>query len=209
LFILLPTTAMTDSMAAMPPDSSAAGIRPARGAAGELLAEALGKRVRLPDHELTILEDVGFRSARARPWRSSAPPVRARARCYRCWPGWTCPAPARAARRRRLSELDEDGRARIRGAKVGFVFQSFQLLPALTALENVMLPLELRGDRDAAGPRRDPRRVGLGERLEHYPRQLSGGEQQRVALARAFVTGPPCCSPTNPPATSTPKPAAR
>jgi len=90
-----------------------------------------------------------------------------------------------------LGDLDEDGRARLRGETVGFVFQSFQLLPGLTALENVMLPLELRGD-VAAGPsaRSILERVGLVERLEHYPRQLSGGEQQRVALARAFVTRP-------------------
>src|SRR3546814_3145861 len=75
--------------------------------------------------------------------------------------------------------------------KVGFVFQSFQLLPSLTALENVMLPLELRGDADAEGPARATLgKVGLAERLAHYPRQLSGGEQQRVALARAFVTAP-------------------
>ena len=91
----------------------------------------------------------------------------------------------------RISLLDEDGRARVRGEKVGFVFQSFQLLPSLTALENVMLPLELRGDADAEGPARQIlQKVGLGERLGHYPRQLSGGEQQRVALARAFVTRP-------------------
>ncbi|MCM2355508.1 MAG: ABC transporter ATP-binding protein [Arenimonas sp.] len=90
-----------------------------------------------------------------------------------------------------LSRLDEDGRARVRGEKVGFVFQSFQLLPSLTALENVMLPLELRGDDDAEGPARAILgQVGLAERLGHYPRQLSGGEQQRVALARAFVTRP-------------------
>jgi putative ABC transport system ATP-binding protein len=90
-----------------------------------------------------------------------------------------------------MSTLDEDGRARVRGEKVGFVFQSFQLLPSLTALENVMLPLELRGDDDAEGPARTILgQVGLGERLGHYPRQLSGGEQQRVALARAFVTRP-------------------
>ena len=90
-----------------------------------------------------------------------------------------------------LSTLDEDGRAKLRGEKVGFVFQSFQLLPSLTALENVMLPLELRGDRDVEPAAREIlRRVGLGERLTHYPRQLSGGEQQRVALARAFVTRP-------------------
>ncbi|WP_305067738.1 MULTISPECIES: ABC transporter ATP-binding protein [unclassified Luteimonas] len=90
-----------------------------------------------------------------------------------------------------LSTLDEDGRAKVRGAKVGFVFQNFQLLPSLTALENVMLPLELRGDGDVEGPAREILvRVGLGERLGHYPRQLSGGEQQRVAVARAFVTRP-------------------
>jgi putative ABC transport system ATP-binding protein len=90
-----------------------------------------------------------------------------------------------------LSTLDEDGRAKLRGERVGFVFQSFQLLPALTALENAMLPLELRGERKAeAQARAVLERVGLGERLTHYPRQLSGGEQQRVALARAFVTKP-------------------
>lgn len=90
-----------------------------------------------------------------------------------------------------LSGMDEDGRARIRRDRIGFVFQSFQLLPALTALENVMLPLELAG-RDDARKRSEEilSRVGLGERLEHYPRQLSGGEQQRVAIARAFVIDP-------------------
>ncbi len=88
--------------------------------------------------------------------------------------------------------LDEDGRAILRKEKVGFVFQSFQLLPHLNALENVMLPLELRADagaRDKAAAMLD--RVGLGSRLKHYPKFLSGGEQQRVALARAFVSQPP------------------
>lgn len=93
-----------------------------------------------------------------------------------------------------LFGLDEDGRAAVRGSHVGFVFQSFQLLPHLTALENVMLPLELRGDVGAADMRRRATvlldRVGLGARLSHYPKTLSGGEQQRVALARAFVTEP-------------------
>ncbi|MDY0013514.1 MAG: ABC transporter ATP-binding protein [Rhodocyclaceae bacterium] len=87
--------------------------------------------------------------------------------------------------------LDEDGRAALRGARMGFVFQSFQLLPALTALDNVMLPLELAGH---SHPREVARhwleRVGLGGRLRHYPKQLSGGEQQRVALARAFAPDP-------------------
>ncbi|MGC4393819.1 ABC transporter ATP-binding protein [Hydrogenophaga sp. T2] len=90
-----------------------------------------------------------------------------------------------------LFALDEDRRAALRAAKVGFVFQSFQLLANLTALENVMLPLELAGRRDArAAATAMLQRVGLGERLGHYPKVLSGGEQQRVALARAFVVRP-------------------
>jgi putative ABC transport system ATP-binding protein len=90
-----------------------------------------------------------------------------------------------------LFALDEDGRAALRGELVGFVFQSFQLLPALTAIENVMLPLELAGERRARTRAASLlERVGLADRLDHYPRTLSGGEQQRVALARAFVTRP-------------------
>ena len=90
-----------------------------------------------------------------------------------------------------LFALDEDGRASLRQRLVGFVFQSFQLLPPLNALENVMLPLELGGDRDAERKAREMLgRVGLAERLHQYPRTLSGGEQQRVALARAFVVRP-------------------
>lgn len=90
-----------------------------------------------------------------------------------------------------LRSLDEDQRAALRAEHVGFVFQSFQLLPALTALENVMLPLELGGRRDAqVEARRYLEQVGLGSRVSHYPRQLSGGEQQRVALARAFAVQP-------------------
>ena len=90
-----------------------------------------------------------------------------------------------------MSALNEDGRAALRARHVGFVFQQFQLLPALNALENVMLPLELAGRADArTSARAILERVGLSSRLTHYPRQLSGGEQQRVALARAFVAAP-------------------
>jgi putative ABC transport system ATP-binding protein len=90
-----------------------------------------------------------------------------------------------------LFAMNEDQRAELRGRAVGFVFQSFQLLPALTALENVMLPLELSNQEDPEGEGRKMLvRVGLGERLHHYPKHLSGGEQQRVALARAFVARP-------------------
>lgn len=90
-----------------------------------------------------------------------------------------------------ITAMDEDGRAMLRNRHVGFVFQSFQLLPGLTALENVMLPLELAGDDTAeVAAKMLLRRVGLDHRLNHTPRQLSGGEQQRVALARAFVTEP-------------------
>ena len=90
-----------------------------------------------------------------------------------------------------LGSLDEDARARFRRRRVGFVFQSFQLIPTLTARENIQVPLELAGD-DAAGRRADEllTRVGLAERSHHYPSQLSGGEQQRVAVARAFSTRP-------------------
>lgn len=90
-----------------------------------------------------------------------------------------------------LSVLDEDQRALLRRDRVGFVFQNFQLMPQFTALENVMLPLELAGRSDArAAASAMLQRVGLGHRLDHYPRHLSGGEQQRVALARAFVVRP-------------------
>ena len=90
-----------------------------------------------------------------------------------------------------LARLDEDGRAELRGRMLGFVFQSFQLLPSLSALENVMLPLELAGRDDARSVAQEMLgRVGLDDRLTHYPKHLSGGEQQRVALARAFAVKP-------------------
>ncbi|MDG1474105.1 MAG: ABC transporter ATP-binding protein, partial [Porticoccaceae bacterium] len=90
-----------------------------------------------------------------------------------------------------ITQMDEEGRASVRAHNVGFVFQSFHLLPGLTALENVALPLELNGDREALKTAHDYlERVGLAHRVTHYPRQLSGGEQQRVAVARAFACKP-------------------
>lgn len=90
-----------------------------------------------------------------------------------------------------LTALDEEGRAKVRADNIGFIFQSFQLLPGLTALENVILPLELHGVKQAQALAKDfLTRVGLGQRMHHYPQQLSGGEQQRVAIARAFASQP-------------------
>ncbi|MEZ4701715.1 MAG: ABC transporter ATP-binding protein [Rhodothermales bacterium] len=90
-----------------------------------------------------------------------------------------------------IGRLSEDERATVRNEQVGFIFQSFQLIPTLSALENVMVPAELRGDRSAAGRARELlEQVGLGDRMHHYPKQLSGGEQQRVGIARAFINQP-------------------
>ncbi|MFY2764755.1 ABC transporter ATP-binding protein [Arenimonas sp. MALMAid1274] len=157
-----------------------------------LKAQALGKRVPLPAGELTILDGVGFTITQGEAVAIVGASGSGKSTLLSLLAGLDVPSSGSVTLDGEpLSALDEDGRARVRGAKVGFVFQSFQLLPSLTALENVMLPLELRGDDDAEGPARAIlSQVGLGERLGHYPRQLSGGEQQRVALARAFVTRP-------------------
>ena len=157
-----------------------------------LQVEGLGKHVPLPDGDLTILEGVGFRIDHGDTVAIVGASGSGKSTLLSLMAGLDTPSTGSVRLDGApLSALDEDGRARVRGEKVGFVFQSFQLLPSLTALENVMLPLELRGDRDAEGPARAILgKVGLGQRLGHYPRQLSGGEQQRVALARAFVTEP-------------------
>ena len=152
----------------------------------------LGKRVPLPGSELTILDGVSFAIERGDSVAIVGASGSGKSTLLSLMAGLDTPSEGTVLLDgESLSALDEDGRARVRGEKVGFVFQSFQLLPSLTALENVMLPLELRGDGDADTPARAIlESVGLGERLGHYPRQLSGGEQQRVALARAFVTRP-------------------
>lgn len=154
--------------------------------------QGLGKHVPLPDGDLTILDDIGFRIEHGDTVAIVGASGSGKSTLLSLLAGLDVPSSGTVTLDgERLSGMDEDGRARVRGEKVGFVFQSFQLLPSLTALENVMLPLELRGDADAEGPARQIlEKVGLGQRLGHYPRQLSGGEQQRVALARAFVTRP-------------------
>ena len=152
----------------------------------------LGKRVPLPSGDLTILDGVDFAIAQGDSVAIVGASGSGKSTLLSLLAGLDTPSTGSVTLDGgALSALDEDGRARVRGEKVGFVFQSFQLLPSLTALENVMLPLELRGDRDVERPAQAIlEKVGLGERLGHYPRQLSGGEQQRVALARAFVTRP-------------------
>jgi putative ABC transport system ATP-binding protein len=157
-----------------------------------LQVDGLGKRVPLPSGDLTILHGVRFEISHGDTVAIVGASGSGKSTLLSLLAGLDTPSDGSVVLDgEALSAMDEDGRARVRGAKVGFVFQSFQLLPSLTALENVMLPLELRGDADAETPARQIlQKVGLAERLGHYPRQLSGGEQQRVALARAFVTRP-------------------
>ena len=152
----------------------------------------LGKVVRLPTSELRILQDVSFQINQGQTLAIVGASGSGKSTLLSLMAGLDTPSEGHVEILDvNLSSLDEDGRAKLRGDKVGFVFQSFQLLPALTAIENVMLPLELRGDANPEAAARDIlQRVGLGERLQHYPRQLSGGEQQRVAIARAFVVKP-------------------
>jgi putative ABC transport system ATP-binding protein len=155
-------------------------------------AEGVTKQVATPDHVLTIVRDASFSVAAGEAVAILGASGSGKSTLLGLLAGLDVPTRGRVTiDGEDLFALSEDGRARLRGRMVGFVFQSFQLLPALTALENVMLPLELAGGTDAASrARRVLERVGLAERLGHYPRQLSGGEQQRVAVARAFVTEP-------------------
>ncbi len=161
---------------------------------GEVIvkAEALTKQVATPDHELVIVRSASFEVRTAESVAILGASGSGKSTLLGLLAGLDVPSSGKAwIGGKDLFALDEDGRAHLRGQMVGFVFQSFQLLPALTALENAMLPLELAGGADAAARARAVLdRVGLGERLGHYPRQLSGGEQQRVAVARAFVTEP-------------------
>ena len=157
-----------------------------------LRAAGLVKEVSSPEGTLTILDGIDLAIARGESVALVGPSGAGKTTLLALLAGldrptrgkvWVCGT--------ELTALTEDGRAALRARRVGFVFQSFHLLQSLTALENVMLPLELAGEAKAAAMARETlATIGLGARLGHYPRQLSGGEQQRVAIARAFVTRP-------------------
>jgi putative ABC transport system ATP-binding protein len=157
-----------------------------------LEASHVSKTVTSPEGSLTILADVSLRVRAGESLAIVGASGAGKSTLLAILAGLDSPSTGRVLiAGNDLGALDEDGRARIRAQHVGFVFQSFHLIPSLTALENVMLPLELAGRadaRDLAAAALD--QVSLGPRLAHYPKQLSGGEQQRVAIARAFVTHP-------------------
>lgn len=155
-------------------------------------AERLGKQVASPGGTLTILADVDLAIRRGESVAIVGVSGSGKSTLLGLLAGLDLPSSGRVLLAGNdLNTLDEDGRARLRSRRVGFVFQSFQLLPSLTAIENVMLPLELAGSAQPAQAARELlAQVGLADRLDHYPGQLSGGEQQRVAIARAFSAAP-------------------
>ncbi len=157
-----------------------------------LQAEGLTKVYKSAGKDLVVLEDVSFTAGQGTTLSIIGPSGSGKTTLLGLCAGLDVPSRGTVSLMGfKLNVMSEDDRAYIRNQYVGFVFQNFQLLQTLTALENVMVPLELRGEKNA-GKRATEllSRVGLGERLDHYPSQLSGGEQQRVAMARAFITAP-------------------
>ncbi len=157
-----------------------------------LLAEGLTKIYKSADHELTVLDHVSFEATQGTSLSIIGPSGSGKTTLLGLCAGLdTATSGTISLMGFKLNAMSEDDRAYLRNQFVGFVFQNFQLLSTLTALENVMVPLELRGEKNVAPKAKDLlARVGLSERFNHYPSQLSGGEQQRVALARAFITSP-------------------
>ena len=157
-----------------------------------LKAEGVDKQVSSPEGPLTILSDINLHILAGESVAVVGPSGAGKSTLLALLAGLDEPSGGRIwLNGAELTQLDEDGRAALRAKHVGFVFQSFHLLPSLTALENVMLPLELAGRKDARAAALEVlKKVGLAARKGHYPNQLSGGEQQRVAIARAFVTRP-------------------
>lgn len=162
------------------------------GGATVLAAHSISKEVSSPEGSLTILDDVSFNVSAGDSIAVVGPSGAGKSTLLALLAGLDLPTSGHVVLNgANLSELDEDGRAIVRAESVGFVFQSFHLVPSLNALENVMLPLELAGREDARGAsRKIIDKVGLGDRWSHYPAQLSGGEKQRVAIARGFATEP-------------------
>lgn len=157
-----------------------------------LLAEGLTKIYKSADQDLTVLDHVTFQATQGESLSIIGPSGSGKTTLLGLCAGLdTATSGTISLMGFKLNAMDEDDRAYIRNQFVGFVFQNFQLLSTLTALENVMVPLELRGEKNVAPKAKDLlARVGLSERFNHYPSQLSGGEQQRVAMARAFITSP-------------------
>jgi putative ABC transport system ATP-binding protein len=157
-----------------------------------LSAHRISKKVSSPEGGLTILSDVSFTIDPGESVAVVGPSGAGKSTLLALLAGLDLPTDGHVVLNgANLSELDEDGRAQVRAESVGFVFQSFHLVPSLNALENVMLPLELAGADDARTASRSIiEQVGLKDRWSHYPAQLSGGEKQRVAIARAFATEP-------------------
>ncbi|HMJ67802.1 MAG TPA: ABC transporter ATP-binding protein [Cyclobacteriaceae bacterium] len=157
-----------------------------------LAAENLSKTYSSADRKLTVLEGVSFTAEKGTTMSIIGPSGSGKTTLLGLCAGLDVPSGGVISLMGfRLNAMSEDDRAYIRNQFVGFVFQNFQLLPTLTALENVMVPLELRGEKNIEHKAKDLlARVGLAERIRHYPSQLSGGEQQRVAMARAFITSP-------------------
>ncbi len=157
-----------------------------------LAADKISNEVSSPEGSLTILSEVSFGIAPGESVAVVGPSGAGKSTLLALLAGLDLPTDGYVKLNgTNLNELDEDGRARLRAESVGFVFQSFHLVPSLNALENVMLPLELAGHNDARKAAQAlVEKVGLSERWSHYPAQLSGGEKQRVAIARAFATEP-------------------
>jgi len=157
-----------------------------------LRAEAISKRVKTAEHELTILNNVSLDVKTGQSLAIIGPSGAGKSTLLGLLAGLDTPTSGKIwIADSEITAMDEEGRAKVRAELVGFVFQTFQLLSSLTALENVSLPMELAGDHQARNRAKEYlAKVGLAERLGHYPKQLSGGEQQRVAIARAFACQP-------------------
>src|SRR6187551_1350229 len=157
-----------------------------------LIADGLTKIYKSADHSLTVLDKVSFQVTQGESLSIIGPSGSGKTTLLGLCAGLDVPSGGTISLMGfKLNAMDEDDRAYVRNQFVGFVFQNFQLLSTLTALENVMVPLELRGEKGVEPKAKELlSRVGLADRLHHYPSQLSGGEQQRVAMARAFITNP-------------------